>query len=579
MKSLAPLVVVLTLVSGCRGPSEDRARLKLNIDPGLLTKDFSDGARRDAAQADIRRAVARFTTRLFDAAPMPKGVPEEATASQELSENALAERLRALSKADPAKLGPNRKAPEWSEGVPAPPRAVDHDLPQRYPVVVRQGERLSTLARWAGTTRESILADNHATLGRRKYLRAGDRLMLTMSPNQKVAFDQAREHSAMERLNNYFATRYVAKVIVYRVKRGESIAEVAKRYGEVPSWLLAEFNPVDFRRVRPGTEILIPVIEHYDQAEGLPPALRVVDEEGAPLDGTRRARVANKLGDELLGRARMAIDDSNVFERTEHPRGRAAGAVLPNYGRMGAPPKVPVAPPPPTPPVASAPPTAAPAPAAAQAPAAPPVKIRSVLVKKRETLGHYAAWSGLSLREIKRANPGLNPDLIFIGKKIKLPMDDETYATFVQRRAEAFLSPAEKRRRAEEARKAELREAQRRAEEARRLADEAAARAARLSGAPGASVRPTPKPAAAAPAPVPKAGRTLVAAAIRTPDAGNGGQAGFQATSRARYYTVAPGDIASRIARRKGTTLSALRRLNPGLDLDRLRIGQKVRIR
>lgn len=587
MKSLAPLLVVLTLASGCRGPSEDRARLKLNIDPGLLTKDFSDGARRDATQADIRRAVARFTTRLFDGEPMPKGVPEGAAAANELNENALAERLRALSKADPAKLGANRKAPEWSGGVPAPPRAADHDLPRPYPVVVRQGERLSALARWAGTTREAILADNHEHLGRRKYLRSGDRLMLTMSPNQKVAFDQAREHNATERLNNYFATRYVAKVIVYRVKRGESIAEVAARYGEVPSWLLAEFNPMDFRRVRPGTEILIPVIEHYDQAEGLPPALRVVDEEGAPLDGTRRERVTGKIGDGLLGRARMAIDDSNVFERTEHPRGRAAGAVLPNYGRIGAPPTVPVAQPRPAPPAVAVSPR--PSEAEPQAPTTPPVKVRSVLVKKRETLGHYAAWSGLSLREIKRANPGLNPDLIFIGKKVKLPMDDDTYAAFVQRRAEAFLSPAEKRRRAEQARNAERREAQRRAEEAQRAADAAAAHAAALNGtlapatgtARGASARAAAKPAVAPGAHVgsPAGGRALVAAAIQAPTAAPGAHGSFSATARVRYYKVAPGDIASRIARRKGTTLSALRRLNPGLDLDRLRIGQKVRIR
>jgi LysM repeat protein len=42
---------------------------------------------------------------------------------------------------------------------------------------------------------------------------------------------------------------------------------------------------------------------------------------------------------------------------------------------------------------------------------------------------------------------------------------------------------------------------------------------------------------------------------------------------------VRPGDTLDAIARRAGTTVDLLTRLNPGLDPDVLRVGQRVRVR
>lgn len=43
--------------------------------------------------------------------------------------------------------------------------------------------------------------------------------------------------------------------------------------------------------------------------------------------------------------------------------------------------------------------------------------------------------------------------------------------------------------------------------------------------------------------------------------------------------TVRAGDTLERIAARTGTTVGALTRLNPGIDADVLRVGQRVRVR
>src|SRR5690606_36316754 len=119
------------------------------------------------------------------------------------------------------------------------------------------------LAGWAGTDTQVILDDNRERLGKRSWLKTGDRLDITMSANQKFAFDRAREQFQKERLDSYFASRYVAEVVVYRVKRGETVSAAAKRYGEVPIWLLQEFNQTDFRSLQPGDEILIPVVKSW----------------------------------------------------------------------------------------------------------------------------------------------------------------------------------------------------------------------------------------------------------------------------------------------------------------------------
>jgi membrane-bound lytic murein transglycosylase D len=50
-------------------------------------------------------------------------------------------------------------------------------------------------------------------------------------------------------------------------------------------------------------------------------------------------------------------------------------------------------------------------------------------------------------------------------------------------------------------------------------------------------------------------------------------------TAGRQYYSVRSGDTFGRIAQRYSMSISQLRRLNPGINIDRLSIGQKIRVK
>ncbi len=514
---------------GCRGPGEDRSKLKLQIDPQLATSDWVDGPRHEASVTEIETQSKKYAEELFAPNPMPTEMPSSA-------KNRLATSVKALES------GSAKGRPAWSDGIPEPPRVQAHDLPKPWPIQVQQGESLRTIARWAGTTTTRVLNDNKETLGRRKWLRAGDRLHITMSANQKVSFDKTRERHSQTRLDNYFATRYIAKVVVYRVNRHESVSDAARRYGDVPLWLLQEFNKRDFTRLRRGAEILIPVVKRYNKADGLPPALELIDASGEVLSSEKKVQVEARMNDDLMGRARLAIDDGSFFERGSSLGHGAPRGVLPTYGQFNQQPAAPASP------VVQ---QAGRVPAVATHAVAPPPKPREVLVKAGETLGKYAKWSGISVRAIKRANPGLNPDRIRIGMRIRLPLNDDAWGRFVLARA---------------GRKARL---------TTPVAQPTATQPAQA--VPVGLKVPVATPKAEIYKPhvykAPVAPTTLGTLAQAPSPVKTAPSALLEV-----FYTVKSGDIASKIARKNKLTLAELSALNPTRNLHLLKIGQKLRI-
>jgi LysM repeat protein len=72
----------------------------------------------------------------------------------------------------------------------------------------------------------------------------------------------------------------------------------------------------------------------------------------------------------------------------------------------------------------------------------------------------------------------------------------------------------------------------------------------------------------------------LVRSGLREDDAPSSGPvAALPAASGRATVVVRPGDTLEGIAERAGTTVAAVTRLNPGLDPDVLRVGQRVRVR
>ncbi|MDP6943051.1 MAG: LysM peptidoglycan-binding domain-containing protein [Myxococcota bacterium] len=418
------LAVVIALVGalvGCREPTESRRRVKLKLDPNLVSHEWKEGPRRDAIIALVERRARAFARSIFAGDPMPSGMPSE------LEDETTREMLASIASSH---SGGVEEPPTWWKGVAAQPQSYKHDLPKEYLIKVQRGETYASLARWSKSEPARIKALNRERMKGTRYLRPGMQLKLTMSPHQKMVFDQARERFQQKRLEDYFSERYIERVISYVVQRGDVIAKVAAQYGEVPIWLLEEFNKTDFRSLQPGDTILIPTVKRMRGGRRAPPRLQVVDKHGRSLTAARRDALGEKLRPDLLGQARLAMDDSNVFERDARATARATdGALLPQSNLV---PAVIMAPSPGASVVPGTPTVAAPKGATR---ASPRVAHREVIVKPGETLSHYASWSGLTVDGILNANAGLEPELLFAGRRIRLPLSDLAYADFVLARA------------------------------------------------------------------------------------------------------------------------------------------------
>lgn len=144
--------------------------------------------------------------------------------------------------------------------------------------------------------------------------------------------------------------------------------------------------------------------------------------------------------------------------------------------------------------------------------AAAPKARVTVKVRQGEMLGLYAEWGGVTLKQILEANPTLNPHRIAPGQKIVIPVPFE--------RREAFR----------EAREAWY------------------------------TARTAPKPAPG-PAPTPPAATPTPTGPVDT---------------CARLHRMRKGDSVWALAKRWGVTVGAIRRCNPGIDLERVPAGNSL---
>ncbi len=499
------LLGLFSLLMGCRQPDDSSRRVSLKIDPNLVMHEWQEGPRRDAITALVERRARSFARALFAGEPMPTGMPAE------LEDETTREMLASISS---TKSGGVEEPPAWWKWVAPQPQSYKHDLPKEYLIEVQRGETFASLARWSKSEPERIRALNRERMKRSRYLRPGMELKLTMSPHQKMVFDQARERFQLKRLEDYFSERYIERVISYRVRRGDVIAKVAAEYGEAPIWLLEEFNQTDFRSLQPGDTILIPTVKRMRGGRRAPPRLQVVDKNGSPLSEDKRKALGDKLRPDLIGQARLAMDDSNVFERSGRQTSTSSpGSLLPTSNLVPAV----------ITPGGIQPGSITPKAVAPQLNAPPSTSVtqanvvaREVIVKPGETLSHYASWSGLTVAKILKANAGLEPELLYAGRRIKLPLSDLAYADFVLARA-----------------------------------------GTRSSRTPNAGV---------------KGGKAkaLPAAIKASPSASAGGQY--------EIHTVASGETATAIAKKRGLKLSDLRKANPGKNLDLLYVGGRIRV-
>lgn len=126
-------------------------------------------------------------------------------------------------------------------------------------VTVQPGETLGHLADWLKLNSEQLRTLNK--LHKNSLVGLGRKVKLDFSHVTPEQFTTARHDFHKGQQDAFFATHRIAGTENYTIKRGESLWLIAQQHGDLPVWLVSQYNPdVNFGDMRPGTTIALPKI-------------------------------------------------------------------------------------------------------------------------------------------------------------------------------------------------------------------------------------------------------------------------------------------------------------------------------
>jgi membrane-bound lytic murein transglycosylase D len=135
---------------------------------------------------------------------------------------------------------------------------TDYSVAPGGTVIVRADETLGHFAQWSGSTPDALRALNH--LRKSTMVGMGRKIKVDLSGTGVEQFEAARRQYHAHLQDVFYATHRIASTQNYSIKRGESLWTIAQQHGDLPLWLVTQYNPdVDFNDVRPGATITLPV--------------------------------------------------------------------------------------------------------------------------------------------------------------------------------------------------------------------------------------------------------------------------------------------------------------------------------
>lgn len=127
-------------------------------------------------------------------------------------------------------------------------------------VVVQAAETLGHFADWSGTSAPELRRLNH--LHKTANVGLGTKLRLKLTGVDAEQFESARRRYHHELQEAYFTGHRIAATQNYVVRRGDSLWTIAHQHGDLPVWLLTQYNPdFDFADARAGAAITVPLVE------------------------------------------------------------------------------------------------------------------------------------------------------------------------------------------------------------------------------------------------------------------------------------------------------------------------------
>jgi membrane-bound lytic murein transglycosylase D len=142
--------------------------------------------------------------------------------------------------------------------------AADYSVGPGDTVTVQAGETLGHYADWSKVSAQTLLALNK--LHKNAMVTLGHKVKLDLSRVSAAQFAATRRDYHRQQQEAFFGAHRISGTENYVVKRGESLWIIAQQHGDLPIWLVAEYNPdMDFSDVRPGTTIALPQVESINR--------------------------------------------------------------------------------------------------------------------------------------------------------------------------------------------------------------------------------------------------------------------------------------------------------------------------
>ncbi len=137
--------------------------------------------------------------------------------------------------------------------------STDYGVRADNTVIVQPGETLGHFADWARIPSATLRSLNK--LHQNAMVTVGHEVKLDLSNVSADEFTKARRDYHRQLQNEFFATHKIAATETYAVKRGDSLWIIAHQHGDLPTWLISQYNPdVVLSEIRPGTTITLPRI-------------------------------------------------------------------------------------------------------------------------------------------------------------------------------------------------------------------------------------------------------------------------------------------------------------------------------
>ena len=160
----------------------------------------------------------------------------------------------------PAPEAAHDAASEPESSTPPAPDPSNYAVSSGNRITVQADETLGHYAEWLEVRPTTLRRLNQLKPG--APVRIGHSAKLDFSHVTPEVFEQRRLEYHLALQEAFFEAYVVSGTEAHVLKQGETLWFLAKHKFEVPVWLLRQYNPdLDFGALRPGTRMVIPVIE------------------------------------------------------------------------------------------------------------------------------------------------------------------------------------------------------------------------------------------------------------------------------------------------------------------------------